>query len=57
MFERLSLFFQLNIASTNQSVKVVDPLEAFRLRSKLMNHLESYRLTLSEEERRELDGK
>jgi len=43
--------------SQNETTKVVDPLEVFRLRSKLMNHLQSYRLTLSEEERHELDGK
>ena len=41
----LSLSFQLNFDPLmNGTKKVVDPLEIFSLRSKLMNHLETYRL-------------
>jgi hypothetical protein len=54
----LNGLFQLNVGVINDvKKKLVNPLEVFQLRSKLMNHFQSYRLTLSEEERDELDGK
>ena len=56
-FKRLSELFQVNLGSIDETTTVLDPMEVFRLRSKLMKDFQSYRLILSEDERHELDGK